>query len=737
MLFLAASGLAAQAEPSPDLRDLRTRVAIVSSPDSVRAWEERTIAVARVQRENPLVHLELGFLALRLGELTGQTRRYEDAQEEFDMAIAAQPRWWVGHFGRAVAIMGVRATQLGILARVKEMAGFNADAAAASALVASAELDSLHAEGLVGLTRSALARRDRRQLAVAQLALQELSGSRVGKLRELRLLRGIIERTFDRFDLAEQYLAPLLAEFPDDPEVQLEVAETRFVSGKTTAAALWLSALTGADSALLERLRRDLVLVMPDSQLQTLMTVAPLNRSAVARAFWEAQSEGALPVTPERMRDHYRRLHLARLDYLRRDTSVVELPLPGMRVGNAEFDARGVVMVLHGVPDRTASLSLPGFLRNESWRYVQPAGDTLLFHFVFLEGQGDAVLLESALDLFALSGQARFMSTPNDTLPDGRPVIESYGASLTAQTMQELFVSRERIAPIYAQLFDEGKGGASTLQQAERSIGARSLATATTWSLGFENPLVADLDVVAAGDGVGKLMHVAFAIPGRSLSPSVTVQGAFYQVRLRAAVRNTEGRVVALVDTVRLFRTRGVLLPHEMLVGQTAIDVPPGDYRVQAVLETEWKGLVSPSFDVHLPAMTRDSLVLSELVLGTRHVPLPVVTVTGDTAWVNPTRTFQRNVPMQLYLELGGLAPATEYRVELKVVRPGSSGFFGARERTALTLGFKGVHAGGVSGIAREVALNRLDPGTYRIDVAVTAPDGSRRVRQREFTVVK
>lgn len=738
VMALAASTLAAQGGTAPDLRELRQTVALVSNVDSLRAWETRTIAVARERRGDPMVHLELGFVALRLGELTGYPRRYEDAKEEFEFALATQPRWWVAHYGLAMAIIGLRATELGVIARVREMSGYDANLLASTALATSAELDSLRAEGLVDFVRRAIRDGDARRLAIAEAALDQVAGASVGKLRDVRLVRGVLHRRLNRHDLAEAYLTPMLADFPGDHEVELEVAQTRFTAGWTNGVELWYAALEGADSALMQRFRQDLVLVMPDSQLRALVEVDPAERVGVARNFWETESDYALLVTPERMRDHYRRLHLARVHYLRRDTTAVVLPLPGMREGSAEFDARGVILILHGEPHQTASLEMPGFLRNASWVYVRPPADTLLFHFVFLEGKGDAVLLESALDLFALSGQSRFMATPRDTLPDGQPVLESYGASLTAQTMQELFVSREHLTPIYSRLFDEGRRGASTLQEAERAVGARSLTAGTTWSLGFENALVADVDVVAAGEGAsGRLMQVAFAIPGRSISPTVTVQGALYHVRLRAAVRDPLGAIVAVLDTVRVFRTSGVLLPHEMLVGRTAIEVPPGEYRVQAVLESERKGLVSPLFTVPVSAMRRDSLVLSELVLGTRRIPLPVVTATGDTAWINPTRSFQRSVPMQFYVELGGMPPDTKYGVELTVVRPGSSGFFGTRERTALSLKFTGVHGGGVSAIAREVALNRLEPGTYRIDVAVTAPDGTRRLRQREFTVVK
>jgi len=62
---------------------------------------------------------------------------------------------------------------------------------------------------------------------------------------------------------------------------------------------------------------------------------------------------------------------------------MVQALLPGMKEGNAEFDARGVVTVLHGPPKLRSVLNLPGISGNESWAYPDRlGGDTLPFHFV-------------------------------------------------------------------------------------------------------------------------------------------------------------------------------------------------------------------------------------------------------------------------------------------------------------------------------------------------------------------
>ena len=739
LALLAAAPLAGQGGATPAWQELRKSVGVVGSADSLRRMEQLAISVVRTRRDDPQVHLQLGIIALRLGEVTGEMRHYEDAYDEFGTTVTLKPGWWVAWYGQALAQLGAQAADIGVLAAFRKLTGVDPELEAATKLATSATIDSTRAEGLVLFGRDALVRRDARLLGVAREALRQASGGPAGSLRDVLLLRAVVERHFGRGDEALALLDPLARRAPKDAEVQLELAQTRFTSGHLDGLAPWYAALAEADSAVLARLHDDLVLVMPDSTLQALMVAEGAARVAIARRFWDVQEVSGLPVTAERLRDHYLRLEIARSNYSRVDPTSPPGMLRGMRDGSREFDARGVVVVLHGVPIARSALNLPGMLENESWSYPgRLAGDTLLFHFVVPKGRKDAVLVESVVDLFALSGQARLMATPKDTAANGRPVIETYGASLTAQTMQELFLSREVIAPIYGRMFNEGRDGAATLQPVERAVGARSIASGTTWVLNFELALEASVDAVAVGEApTGRMLQLAFAIPGRALTPVVTVQGALYRVRLRGAVRNSQGEVVATVDTLRTFRTRGVLAPGEYLLGRTPVAVPPGDYTVQLVVETDHRGVVTPPHAVRVVPASGTAMVLSDLVLGSRNVPLTVPTITGDTAWVNPMRRFSRTAPMQLYFELAGLPAGTPYQVKLAVIRQATTGFLGTREKAALSLGFGGESRGGVTAIDREFNVSRLEPGDYRLEVTVSAPGQATVVRHREFAVVK
>lgn len=742
LLLLAASSLIAvpvvgqQVSLAPELRAMRQPLARLADRDSLRDRELGAIAVAKERRDDPLPHVELGFIALRLGEVTGFAHHFEDAVDEFGMAVALRPTWWIGWYGEAMAELGLRATELGIFSMFKAFTGHDAEVIAATKLARSAALDSLRAEGLVDFGRTALARRDALWLAVLRDALTRADSGPARGVREVRLLRGLVEREFERFDLSLAALEPLLRDHPDDAEIRLELADTRFSAGRLDGVTLWYAALAGADSALLTRFGRDLVLVMPDTILSAILTAPASGRVAIAKRFWDDQNRGGLPVTAERLRDHFQWLRYARKHYQREAPPTGVALVPGMREGNAEFDARGVVTVLHGPPKLRSALTLPGLSANESWAYTDRlGGDTLLFHFIRPFRARDFVSVESLLDVFRLSGQARFMTASSDTTADGRPVLGTYGASLTAQTSQELFVSREPLSGIYTRMFNEGKGSAASLQQTERDIGVRSHAAGSSWEFGFELPLAVQAEVVAIGQGAGgRAVQLAYALPGTALTPVYTIMGAYYHVRVRAAVRDASGAVVATVDTMRTFRSNGILRADELILGRVPVTLPPGEYTVQMALNADERGTILPTQRVSVGAMSGTRLALSDLVLGTRRTPLTVPTSLGDTAWINPTRLFARGTPMQLYLEVAGLEAETRYEVELTFVRPGtrSSG-----DRTALKLSFAGVHPGGLAGIEREVNLSRLATGSYRLEVAVRTADGTRAGRQREFTLVR
>ena len=101
LLMALAPGLVAAQRPPERVAIFRLRDSLRSSADTTQliALESRTIDSARKHRDDPLIHLRLGFLGLRLAELTGGAGHFRDAEGEFEWVTRLQPKWPVGWYG--------------------------------------------------------------------------------------------------------------------------------------------------------------------------------------------------------------------------------------------------------------------------------------------------------------------------------------------------------------------------------------------------------------------------------------------------------------------------------------------------------------------------------------------------------------------------------------------------------------------------------------------------------------
>src|SRR2546428_77488 len=79
---------------------LRDSLAGVTDSLSLRHLEAATIQVAKQQRDDPLIHCRLGFIAYRLGELTNAKSHYDDAAGELR---------WAGELPADSAVAGFQA----------------------------------------------------------------------------------------------------------------------------------------------------------------------------------------------------------------------------------------------------------------------------------------------------------------------------------------------------------------------------------------------------------------------------------------------------------------------------------------------------------------------------------------------------------------------------------------------------------------------------------------------------
>ena len=187
LVILALFPRSITAQAPPDRAELeRFRDSLASTSDSIGllALEKRLIDSAKVHRNDGVLHLKLGFLSLRLGDLGGHSH-YDDAASEFQWAIDLQPSWPYAWYGMGLAEYGVGDSQISFVTGLKTMLGKDALTRSAVAFAKSAEVDPSFARGLVDLANTALRQRVNIKLGVALEALR-----RAGKTPAEAVSRG-------------------------------------------------------------------------------------------------------------------------------------------------------------------------------------------------------------------------------------------------------------------------------------------------------------------------------------------------------------------------------------------------------------------------------------------------------------------------------------------------------------------------------------------------------------------
>ena len=737
VLLAGIMPVAAVAQRPPDRAAIfRWRDSLKTAADTtpLLALESRTIDSARKNRDDPLIHLRLGFLGLRLAELTSGASHFRDAAGEFEWATQLQPKWPMGWYGLGTTELSEADAYPAAMRGIFAALGRDIFEAPAHDLARSAIVDSTFIYGLFDIADNALHLGISSHLTGALNALREVASAPVGRDSTVLMLRGRIEREAGDVDSAIAAFQSLLDRNRFNATALLELARTKLAAGRVSGVDQWYLGLSLADRETAAMYHRDLSLVMSDSALALFDASRGESRVAVARRFWDTRDPDAFNGSAERLREHYRRLDYAHHAYPlvpaghRYDTLKAYGPTGSL------FDDRGRIYVRHGEPDDRTTFSMAGIPPNESWLFRTAAGD-LLFNFAQPDSAQGYRMYESLLDIVGLGAAAQHTGQGDvrARLESGN-VLATYGAGWTAQAAQEMLYSRVKLSPIYAKMISAGERGAKELQTAERAAGRKSIAVGLqtdSWRMGYELPLTADVDVLAVGsDASGNQLQVVFAIPGSSLYAPPSTGTVAYPIRMRVAVRNPAGEVVKSIDTLRTFTTNAPIPETGSLLGRLPIHMPPGNYTVRVALETESRGLVTKPQSVRVAALKTAAIELSDLALGVRTVPLPWKTGTRDTAWINPTHRFRGNEPLQLFFEVGGLAQGTAYRVQYAVLRPG-------RTDPLLQFGVNAEAAEMPDRVHREIDVGRIGGGDFILQVTVSTAAGAKVVRQRRFTIGK
>jgi GWxTD domain-containing protein len=727
-LLLLAPSTAAVAQSPEDRAALdRFQDSLAGTGDTLTLarLEKEMIEVARVARDSVMLHLRLGVLALRLGEL-GRRSGYDDAASEFQWAIDLHPGWPWPYYGLGLAEYGILDSELALIAGLQTMFGKDRLTRAANYFAKSAEVDPAFIRGLTDLTSTALQQRVNLRLAVALVALRRSAATEAGRHPDILLARGRVEREVGDPDSSAAAFRAYIATGAYPALGRFELARTELSVGRLAATVTYFDAAAAGDTLVDRMMRNDLLeLVMP-SEVTGLDFLTGAARVTWLADFWAERDAGALRKSGERVAEHYRRMWYARRNFRLVSTKRQYRIEERFRSYSVDYDDRGLVYIRHGEPSERASVTRQNLPLNQSWRYQRPEGD-LIFHFVAREDVQDYKLVESLYDVLGFDVAV--------ALRGGSATPTQRGDAV------DLLQSREQLAPIYGRLIAAGGGGTMGLMDRERLDGRRSIKVGTesdSYALEFPAELEETRwEVLGAGQRGGRpLVHLAWAVPGKSLRPVPSTRGTLYPVRVRFALTDlASGKVVHTTDSTTLFVSAQPVPRGEWLVGRVGVFVPPGRYAWRVAVQEGEAGVLSPPDTVTVIGSTE--VAVSDLVVGAQNTNLRWLRTPEDTVFFNPAGSHRADLPLELFFEVGGIPEGESYRTEVRITRPSGWGPIGRlfSGGGSISVRFDEPSVGLRAAVQRTIDISRLKPGNYTLEVSVER-DG-RRIRKRHpFTVV-
>jgi GWxTD domain-containing protein len=680
---------------------LRDSLASTADTNELRA------ALRASRRTDPL---HAGLIGLRLGEL-GADPGFGEALSSFRRA-SRLPRAAEAWYGLGLAETGRSEWEMRNPLTLGSRVGLRALERAASDYIRAIRAERGFVAPALELAAVTLALLDTARLRTARDALRRATAALPVRPPQLWLARGRIERAAGNLDSAGVVFERYLAVGGNRALGLLELARTRLALGRADGDAPYYEGASADDDEATAGYRADLALLVGDAGLSEFDQLRGAARAGYLRRFWTDRDHLDLRPEGERLREHYRRLVFAwthfpltisRRYYGRRDA---------YRSGNHEIDDRGIIYIRHGNPDRRLRPFVFGAMPNESWHYVGAEGD-LLFHFSAgydRNGGGDLYdyrLVQSVLDL--------------------------HGAA--DAPIDQLLLSRQTLSPVYGRMLNWGPYGAGQARVEERHLGTSSIWIGTTtdsYQLRFGRRLSAVADLIAVGrSSGGSLAHFVFGIAAPGTSALPVDGGVAYPVRIRLVVLDTRDRAIARLDTMLVIQRRKALSQKEYLIGRAELTLPAGLWSYRAALqEGENAGVVLRRDSVAVASTDGASFSLSDIAMGTTSQAVTWVTQAADTVLLSPTELFSQDAEVEIYYEANGAAAWAQYRHQITVLK--NEGWKPmSKRRPMVSLSFNEEGAGPVIRSHRTVRLEGLKPGSYLVEVRVTAPDGSFQLRRR------
>lgn len=736
MLCTAAGAeLAAQApEERARLDSLRARYGEVRDTAALAATERERMDAARADRDDPFLHMELGYIALRLGDLTGVKKHFDDAASEFEWAAELRPAWPYAWYQLGIAELNIGEVALIPLENIRQVLGIDHLSQAARAFTRAITADPGFTAALVDLATTTLQQRARGRVMVALQALRNAAATPAGAQPAVWLLRGRLERRVGEADSALAAFRRFLAVGGDAVVGKVEEARALVAVGHDDSAAAAYSAALAApmtDSGRAE-VRRDLGWIAAAEELAVFDALPRDSLAGFVADFWSQRDVDDARRPGERLTEQFRRYTHATANfqlvsrrrafnvaYAMRDTS------------QSELDDRGVIYMRHGEPSDRVRYSPPGVGAEltESWRYRRQAPEQdLIFHFAAIGDVQDFRLLESL---------ARVCVRGN-TGPDRVDTASQAGSVDPA-----CFGARAGFAEVYDRLQRMGPNSVSfqNLIASERDLVRRSVRRglgSDSYRFVFEGDLRPVLSTFVVADSARRPeLHVVFAVPAARLHPEQLGGATVYPLELRVVLFDTAGREVARLDTTRAFRTAAALTGGSFLTEQLVLPVPAGTWRAHLVIQERGSGFGTMVRDQQVDAydMTR-GFAASDVVVGRENSGL-VWRRGGAAADVplNPLARFPVDAAAILYYELYGLPAGAS--VDTRVaVRPegGRSVFrriFGGRSGGDLSYATV-TETAGRAAVRQRLELVGLRPGRYLLELTLTDPASGRRLLRRD-----
>lgn len=749
MLSAAAPPRGAAQEPDARaaLERLRDSLAEVSDSLVLGRLEAAAIDVAKRDRDNPLVHLRLGFIAYRWGELAQAKTHFDDAASEFEWATQLRPAWPYPWYGLGLAELAQGEHSAIAIENLRQQLGLDYLSKAARAFAQATQADPSFAFATIDLASAALAQRIRPRLQVALEAVRLASASSAGGVPAVQLARGRVEREVGEADSALAAFRAYLAVGGDSGVGLFELARTQFLDNRPSAAesSYYAGARTAQSVAAVAMYRGDFHYLADSVELAGFdAQPGPTARATWLAQFWGRRDVAEARESGERLAEHNRRWFHAqrtfRLVSRHRHYDITEV----FRSGQAEFDDRGVIYLRHGEPDQRATYpsDMTRVQPNQSWLYRRADSD-VVFHFVARDDAADYKLVESLVDALGF-----------------RTAVLAAGARDAG--VADLYASREQFGGAYARVARGGSFSGTALAD-ERSAGRRAIATGTTtdtYRQRFPESLAAVVSDFVAGAGAasaGQALHVVFAVPAERLAPEPGGNGVLYPLHFRLLLSDLRDSLVTRIDTLRVFTARQTLRAPSYLSGRLSVALPPGRYRYRLLVSTadQAAGQLVHRDSLDVPSLDGRAFEASDIVVGRAGAGLawlPLVrkdSIGVDSLWVadtvllNPLDRYPSGSVAELYYELYGMAPGATYHTEVRLEREGGrsvfgriAGLFGGR-RPPVQLEFDAPADGPVTRVHRGVSLRGVSPGTYLLSVTLSDPASDRRiVRQHRLQVV-